>query len=232
VIALLDADLISYRSAAACKDESVKTACYTADGLVVDALLSCDYEDLFYDRWQLYLTGKGNFREAIATTAPYKGNRITEKPAHLYAVRDHLVEQWGAIVVEGQEADDAIAIAASKDLSGSVIVSVDKDFMQVPTHIYNFLKREHHFVTELEGLRSFYKQMLTGDSVDNIIGIRGIGKVKADKLLAECTSESEMYAIVRSVYANNEQDEQRIIENGRLLWLRRKEGQIWNPPNT
>lgn len=166
----------------------------------------------------------------VATTAVYKGNRSSQKPQHLYSVRDYLVAEWGALVINGEEADDAIAIEASKDLSGSVIISVDKDFMQVPTHIYDFLKRNHSFVSEIEGLRSFYKQMLTGDTADNIIGIKGIGKIRASKLLEECSSEDEMYNVVSNVYADHGQGIDRIIENGRLLWLRRYEGQIWNPP--
>ena len=229
---LLDADVIAYRSAAACENESVTQACSTASSLVSDALLHCDYEDFYYDRWQLYLTGKNNYRMEIAKTVPYKGNRTAQKPQHLPSVRDYLVAEWGAVVVDGEEADDAIAIAASANLAGSVIVSVDKDFLQVPTHFYDFVKRQHHFITPLEGLKSFYRQMLTGDKADNIMGVRGIGKVKSAALIDECADELEMYDVVCRVYADNDMGHDRVIENGILLWLRRYEGQIWTPPTT
>ena len=81
-------------------------------------------------------------------------------------------------------------------------------------------------VTDEEGLFNFYQQILTGDRVDNIVGLTGIGPVKSKKLL-EGLSEQEMYAKCVELY----ESEERVIENARLLWLRREEGQIWNPPN-
>lgn len=227
MIALLDADTMAYRAAAACKNESVTTALFTVDSIVTDALLHCDHGDAFYDKWQLYLTGANNFRMDIAVTAPYKGNRTAPKPEYLPDVRQHLVKQWGAVIAEGQEADDAIAIEATRLGTNFIIVSVDKDFRQVPGHHYNFVKREHFFVSELEGLRFLYKQILMGDSADNIIGITGIGPVKANKLLEECTTEEEMYNVCVELHGS----EDRVIENARLLYLRRKENELWLPPN-
>lgn len=225
--ALLDADTMAYRAAAACKDDTASVACYTVDSIVTDALLSCDTDDRWYDSWQLFLTGKKNFRKKIAKTAVYKGNRTQPKPAHLPAVRRHLVKKWGAIVAEGEEADDAIAIEATKLAGRSVIVSVDKDFKQVPGHFYNFVKREHLFIDDVEARRFFYMQVLMGDSADNIIGLKGIGPVKAEKMLQDVVNEEEMYSICINAYEGNET---RVIENGQLLWLRRFEGQIWSPP--
>ncbi len=74
---------------------------------------------------------------------------------------------------------------------------------------------------------SFYKQILTGDAADNIIGLQGIGPVKADKLLNELITEEELYAACVAAYDG---DEERVLENARLLWLRRSEGQQWQPP--
>jgi 5'-3' exonuclease len=68
-------------------------------------------------------------------------------------------------------------------------------------------------------------QFLTGDRIDNIIGVKGIGAVKAKKLL-EGKTEREMYEICVEKLGS----EERAIENGILLWLRRHEGQIWTPP--
>ena len=73
----------------------------------------------------------------------------------------------------------------------------------------------------------FYAQILTGDAIDNIIGLKGIGPVKAGKLLKECDNEMELYAACVAAYDGNED---RVIENARLLWLRREDDQIWAPP--
>lgn len=225
--ALLDGDVMCYRAAFACKDESASMARYTIDSIVTTALLSCDFEDKWYDSWQIYLTGSSNFRNDIAKTAPYKGNRKAPKPEHLPVVRQHLLKEWKAVLSKDEEADDTVAIEATKLNHQCCIISIDKDFMQVPCHIYNFVKRTHVFIEPFDGLKSFYKQILTGDAVDNIIGLHGVGPVKASKLLEECTTERQMYEACIEAYEGNED---RVIENGQLLWLRRKEKELWTPP--
>lgn len=229
MIALLDSDVIAYRSAIACKDEDITMACRKADNVIVDVLLNCDLDDLYYDKWELYLTGSNNFRHGIAVTAPYKGNRAGEKPHHLAGVRKHLIEKWGAVVSEGQEADDAIGIRSTELLNQCVMVSVDKDFLQLEGHHYSFVKRVHHKITKHQGMLNFYQQLLTGDATDNIIGLHGIGPKTAAKMLAETTTEQQMYDICLEAYEGNAD---RVLENARLLFLRRKEGQLWMPPKT
>jgi len=41
------------------------------------------------------------------------------------------------------------------------------------------------------------------------------------------TDEKELYEAVVKAYDG---DEGRVLENARLLWLRREEGQMWQPP--
>lgn len=63
---------------------------------------------------KIYLTdGATNFRitEGIATVLKYKGNRSSDaKPQMLGKARDYMVEELGAIMCSGYEADDALAI--------------------------------------------------------------------------------------------------------------------------
>ena len=63
------------------------------------------------------------------------------------------------------------------------IVSIDKDFDQVEGWHYNFVKKQQYYISKTQGLLNFYMQFLTGDRIDNIIGVKGIGAVKAKKLL-------------------------------------------------
>ena len=231
MFAVLDSDLIAYRISFACKDESETHAKYSLNNYVSDILVrGVDkvYDGCFVDDWKLYLTGSSNYRFNIATTAVYKGNRVAPKPQHLPALRKHLVDEWGAIIVEGIEADDAVATHATElGYNNSVIVSVDKDLDQVPGWHYNFVKDIAYHITPEEGMYRFYKQILTGDSADNIIGLKGIGPVKADKILDECDTEVKLYNACVQAYDGNEE---RVLENARLLWLRRYEGQMWEPP--
>jgi 5'-3' exonuclease len=129
-------------------------------------------------------------------------------------------------VYEGIEADDAIAIEATKFGDDSVIVSLDKDFDQVQGWHYNFVKKDKYYITHEEGLFNFYCQFLVGDRIDNIIGVQGIGPVKAKNLL-EGKTEREMFDICVEKLGSRD----RAIENGILLYLQRKEGEIWSPPS-
>jgi 5'-3' exonuclease len=229
--ALFDSDIFAYRAASACEDEDEATAQRTLDRLIVDTLM-CGvdniYPDCFVDSWGMHLTGKNNFRYQIATTVPYKGNRVDKpKPKHLAFLRSHLVKEWGASISEGEEADDTIAIEATKLGDNCVIVSLDKDLDQICGWHYNFVKRLGYYITPEEALVKLYTQMLTGDAADNIKGLFRIGPVKAAKIIGDTTNELELYNKVLEAY---EGDAERVLENAQLLFLRRYEGQIWNPP--
>jgi len=175
-----------------------------------------------------YLTGGGNFRNEIAVTAPYKGNRVAPKPYHFQLLREYMERAWGFEVIEGMEADDAIGIEAYRhEPEETIIVSIDKDLNMIRGNHYNFVREEKYFVTEEQAIRNFYLQILTGDKVDNIIGLAGIGPVKSKKLLADCNTQLEMYEAVLKAYDG---DEARVLENARLLWILREEKQVWQPP--
>jgi hypothetical protein len=51
--------------------------------------------------------------------------------------------------------------------------------------------------------------------------------VKASKILDGAETEEELWDRVIKAYDG---DEERVIENARLLWLRREEAEIWQPP--
>jgi 5'-3' exonuclease, N-terminal resolvase-like domain len=219
---LIDGDIIGYRIGFSTEEENEKIV-ISRVATFVETML---WEDLDAETYQGYLTGKDNFRNEIAITAPYKGNRSAPKPKHLQLIRDYLVSAWDFQVSKGQEADDSIAIAHVENEYKSIIASIDKDFLQLPGNHWNFVKKEMVFVSKEEALKNFYRQVLTGDRVDNIIGLKGIGPVKADKILRECESAAEMYSACVQAYGSAE----RVIENARLLWLRREANQLWQPP--
>ena len=180
------------------------------------------------DTYRGWLTGKDNFRYALAKTAGYKANRTENvKPEHLDAIFAHAVTRWGFEYTDGQEADDAIAIEHARSQYKSLVISDDKDFLQLPGKHYRPRKGNLVEISHFEGLKNFYRQILTGDSCDNIIGLYGIGPVKAEKILSCCRTEQELYSACVAAYAGNKE---RVIENGQLLWLRRTDGEIWQPP--
>jgi len=227
MILLVDADILCYRIAFACQDESQEVACKTllnfTNTIIEDLVM--DSDDATHEV-EYYLTGKGNFRRDYAITAEYKGNRkAIEKPCHLQTLRDFFVNELGAIVTSGEETDDRIAIRATQEGDKSITISLDKDFDQVKGWHYNFVKKNKYYITEEEGLLNFYKQFLVGDKADNIVGVAGLGPVKSDKLLRDKTVP-EMYSICVDKLGSVE----RAIENGILLYLRREDDEIWQPP--
>lgn len=135
--------------------------------------------------YTLYLTGKGNYREAEATIHKYKGNRKAgARPIHFEALRTYLVDQWGAELVNGIEADDAVTIEMYKaEQETTVLCSIDKDLEQVPGLHYNWKRKEFNIISPIEARRAFWKQVLVGDAVDNIKGLHLCGPAKAKKIM-------------------------------------------------
>jgi len=225
ITALIDADSLCYAVGFSSNDAEESIAIARLEETMTELCMELDCED-----YKGFLTGKGNFRDSIAVTVPYKGQRVSEKPVHLQALRCHLVTSWGFTVVQGIEADDAVGIAAyAVPEDETIMVHIDKDLNQFRGWHYNYKKKEKYHVTEFEGLHFFYTQILTGDRIDNIVGLKGIGPVKAKKVLEKCTNESELYQAVLKAY---EDDQQRVLENAQLLWLQRSPNQVWTPPSS
>ena len=221
--ALVDADILVYRFGFASEGDPAEFALAR-----LSEFLDNLYVNLPIDEVEGYLTGRGNFRNEIAVTAPYKGTRKAEKPYHFGLLREYMQKSWGFTEVEGIEADDKLGIEAYKhEPEETIIVSLDKDLDMIRGNHYNFVREEQYVITEEQAIRNFYLQMLTGDKVDNIIGLAGIGPIKSQKMLADCKTEKEMYDVVLAAYDNNLD---RVVENGRLLWILREEGQVWQPP--
>lgn len=222
--ALVDCDILVYRIGFASENDSEAIAKARMCEFLEDLLLFNGFGE-----YEGYLTGGSNFRKDIAVTEPYKGNRKQPRPKHYQALREYLIDKWGCVVIEGEEADDAIGIKAySMDVEEYTICTIDKDLDMIRGQHLNFVKNVFYDVTEEEAIFNFYKQILTGDRVDNIKGLKGIGEVKAKRILEKCKTETEMYLACLEAYEGNES---RVLENGQLLWIRREPNQIWTPPS-
>jgi len=225
---LIDGDILAYRAAFSTEQMGAKDTREKVDALI-DFIL--DKTALFPELpedYVVYLTGKGNFRYEIAKSHVYKGNRKgAEKPRHLQTARDHMESKYKAIISQGEEADDLIAIEAARLSYDTCVASIDKDMLQIPCWHFNIVRGDYTKVSPSEGIKFFYTQILTGDAADNIKGLHRVGPKKAAILLEQVESEEDLWDCVVKAYDG---DEDRVIENARLLWLRRTEGEIWLPP--
>jgi hypothetical protein len=90
------------------------------------------------------------------------------------------------------------------------------------------------FQDEIGGIKCFYCQLLTGDSTDNIPGLYGVGTSSAHlKHVNSFDTEHDMYRYVLGQYELRfgSYAEQFLVENARLLWMRKEEGELWTPPS-
>lgn len=184
------------------------------------------------DTFRVFLSGADNFRYDI--NPEYKANRKdTPDPRWRAACKEFLVTEWEAEVTEGYEADDALGIHQTKD---TIICSIDKDLNMVPGLHYSWpivrkgvTVREGiiYEVSTLDGIKSFYRSLLVGDRSDNIIGVQGIGPVKAAKIINPLESEKDMYNAVCKLY----NDPDRLDMNIDCLWIQREEHKRWDYPS-
>ena len=223
---LIDADTIAFACAASAEDAELCVATSRADEMVrniLDATKAGEYE--------LWLSGPKNFRYDIYPE--YKANRLgSYRPKWERAVKDFLVEQWGANWSSGCEADDMVGV---RQTSETIIAHIDKDINMIPGHHYNWpltrkgkvIREEKlYYVSPEEADQWFYTQLLMGDrGTDNIPGVPGIGPKKAEKLISS-TPPEKWFDVVRETYGLDPA----MKMNAQVLWIWRKPNDIWQWP--
>lgn len=126
------------------------------------------------------------------------GRNDTPRPVHLMAVKEHLATEYRSYEKPGLEADDVLGILAthSRVVPGEkIVVSGDKDLLQIPG--LHYIERDDDVieVTHAEGERLHWFQSLAGDPVDGYKGCPQIGPKRANALIDQCvTSYEENYA--------------------------------------
>lgn len=207
------------------------------------------------DDFKIVLHGEGNFRNDIATIAPYKGQR-KEKPLFWQAVKDWAFKTYkdSLIIAQGEESDDIVSQMAFTEYMrvgenpkkfSVCIAGVDKDLLQIVSHHYNYDKNEYCWVGRTEAAYNFYTQLLKGDSSDNILGLvdlppeirkeyglkgKGIGDKAAERLLEGLETPKEMMERCVSLYEvmYKERWYDVMEENCRLLYLRKLPNEMYD----
>lgn len=190
--ALIDGDVFAYRVAA--KAETVielpdGTALFDADldeaKSTLDDMLGDLQDRVGASRSRVAITDGRCFRYGVLPT--YKHNRReVRKPILLRSLKEHLIEKWGAQTKPRLEADDVLGIWATwSGIKGKkVIVSIDKDFKQIPGWFFNPMQDETAVLISVEQADHWhFMQTLMGDVTDGYKGCPGIGPKKAQALL-------------------------------------------------
>jgi 5'-3' exonuclease len=184
----------------------------------VDDFLNSLFKAIGTTEYAGYLSnGEKSFRYQLARYKKYKGTRSSneENGYEVWAetIINHMVKNWMfRLTPEGSflETDDVASVVAREHMKTRedvLICSADKDLLQVPCKHFNFAKWDRGIIqaTELGDLLEYKKgkdkkysghgfkflmyQMIAGDQVDNIMGIKGKGPTHAYKILKDCDSK-------------------------------------------
>lgn len=162
------------------------------------------------------------------------------KPVYYQELRQYLIAKHGALVVPWGEADDWLGVNPKPM---TVVVSIDKDLLMLPAYHYRLTSEKlleakdpgQLWISEDRkkllgvGFKWFCTQMLMGDSIDNIKKPqKGFGPVAIYELLNPAIKIQRMWEIVVAHYRASGLKDEDILLNGKLLWISRKEKQVFD----
>jgi hypothetical protein len=217
IIGIVDGDVLVYR---AC-NKAIK------DNLDVRKTFDEIYEEVKMntacDEYSLHISGGGNFRKEIQQTfLNYKGKR-RDKPDNYLECRDYVAKKYKPIMVPNYEADDTASVEAFKYIKNKqlyMLITLDKDWKTIGGLFYNLLYNNLSAVSKVEGIEFFHQQLLTGDAVDNIPGIEGVGPVKANKILKNKSLNEQFEAVIKAYKKHYPEDFlSRLNVMGTMLYL-------------
>ena len=247
---ILDGDLLAYRSAISCEevtewDDNLFTL--HADANVGINKLSDNMsflkEKFNATRMVVALSSRNNFRKTIEPT--YKSNRKkTRKPIIYTKLLEWFYRNIECFSFEGLEGDDIMGIfATSEEFKNEdvILVSSDKDMRTIPAKICGLEADDKiEVISQKDADYWFMIQTLTGDVTDGYSGCPKVGKVTAQKLLANVKHDIKlMWEIVKEAYAKADLDEEYAIRQSQLARILRQSDWdsnsrtpiLWRPEN-
>lgn len=191
------------------------------DYLLSDLSDICEFDDVW-----ICNGSTNNFR--VALNKEYKANRSKEKPNFLSELHNYVKENFNSYHTSGYETDDVVATLWKQScdeigVNNVIIAANDKDYLQFPCWFYDtyYKRRELRKVGEFEAKYNFYHQMIMGDTADNVKYCKGYGKVKANKILKDATTEfgliKRVYGLYLDIYGSNAKS--KYLECEKLLKL-------------
>lgn len=173
------------------------------------------------DSCVIHLSPSTNFRYEIATVRPYKGNRPPNKPYHADAIVEWLKTNHDYVLGDNVEADDTMGQAQTTE---TCIATIDKDLDMIPGMHYNFNTTDLYYNDEIGADEFFLTQLISGDSVDNIVGIPKYGTKKAQKVVESFQGDHVgLIEEIRALYEDHYPGEGEAVmkEMAALLWILR-----------
>jgi 5'-3' exonuclease len=194
-IAIIDADSMLYAIA---YKYNTKELCRKQVDRTIDRVM----ENTEANAAVVFIKGNGNFR--FDADPEYKAHRKDTIPPEIKALINDMYDycETFAMCSEDGEADDyctATARMAREEGKHHIVVHIDKDLDCIPGWHYNFKSEIFREITHEYAYRFMMQQFLTGDATDNIHGLKGIGPVKAKKIM-DGYSEEQLWDVVVSAW--------------------------------
>jgi DNA polymerase-1 len=208
------------------------------EGVVtLEKAISDIFQRLEGDAITIALSSPKNFRKKL--DASYKDNRRDmRKPLIYAAMRDFMVKSYPCKEVDWLEADDVMGIMATnpKESRDIVLVSDDKDMMQIPGTLYRPASSTLMNITPEEGFRFHMYQTLVGDRADNYPGCPKIGEAKAKRILDD-TPVGDLWAAVVDAFKSQKLTEEDALLQARLskilqfenFNIKERKVKLWQP---
>ena len=212
MIVLVDADSLVWSSCYRAKLNPEDDGYHTLEDAkakfdeVFASIINRIEEDYIIDKVITFNGAIGNFRKHISKK--YKANRIASpKPPILYEMHDYVKEAYSSIVGRGVETDDMVAtywttLSNTFGRNEVIIVSIDKDYKQLPCIIYDYhyKKQCYYNISEEDARYFFYQQMITGDTADNVNYCKGYGPAYCKKAFQGLVSDYSYIRVVFGLY--------------------------------
>lgn len=167
------------------------------------------FEDMGVDcSYMLFLEGNGNVRKSLSTD--YKISRKKRPQPPLRAdIKNYALSNYVSYEAINVETDDVISATwhtYHKEID-LIICSPDKDLTQLPCSYYDtYWNREDDkrmfSISENQAQINFWRLVLMGDAGDDVKGVKGIGKKKAEAILPDSQSSSFAGGRVYRQYLN------------------------------
>ena len=216
----------------------------------IDEILAQIIESVGATHYKCFIEIENNVTFRKVEFKEYKAQRV-HKPLHnKNEIRDYIIECYNPYISIGVETDDSI-ISTWKHLNDKYendlfdyemgeaeerpeyieiyIAANDKDYLTYPINyidLYHGRWLQQETISESDALYNSAFQLLMGDTSDNVKCLKGVGKVKAKKMLDELNVDSKIsYAklLIREYkkqYKSSRKAKNIIMDNIKLLRLK------------
>lgn len=187
-----------------------------------------------FDVPEFYLCFTVGKSQRLKIDPTYKGHR-KKAPEIIYKLKQRILEEYPkeiTLFAEGIEADDILGMHQTED---TILVSEDKDLLQIPGKHWNPRYPELGVtkVSQDYGDVRFYRQILIGDPCDNYKGCPNVGIEKAKLLITDGTSNYQRWQTVVAMFQAMGSTEEEALKTARLAYILHPKDNydyLWEPP--